>query len=192
MENVEVYRELEDRVRERTSELERANEEIRLLSVTDDLTGATNRRGFYLLAESALRLARRHNHDCLIAFLDVDGLKSVNDEHGHDVGDALITDVAQILRNTLRASDIVAPLGGDEFCVLVTESSGDRKMLKRRLQAAFDSFNESRNRPYMLSASIGLVEFHASDARTIDELIVSADKAMYEEKKARSAPGHDY
>lgn len=187
IENVEVYRELERRVQERTSELREANEEIRLLSVTDELTGVSNRRGFYLLAESALRLARRGGHDCLLAFLDVDGLKRVNDEHGHDVGDALIADVAKILREVLRASDIVARIGGDEFCVLVTESSGDRTTLRRRLCEAFDSFNESQHRPYVLSASIGLVEFHGSDIRSLDEIIACADKAMYEEKKAKTA-----
>ena len=73
LENVNVYAELEDRVRDRTAELEKAHEEVRALSVTDELTGLNNRRGFYPLAEAALHAARRHNRSCLLAFLDIDG-----------------------------------------------------------------------------------------------------------------------
>lgn len=90
MENVAVYSELEQRVRDRTAELEQANEEIQQLSITDELTGLLNRRGFYLLAQPALESARRHRHSCLLAFFDVDGLKRVNDGYGHDAGDDLI------------------------------------------------------------------------------------------------------
>lgn len=86
MENVHVYAELE---------------EIQQLSVTDDLTGVGNRRGFYLAAEPALLEARRTNRECVFGFIDVDGLKLVNDEMGHAVGDALIADVARVLRATL-------------------------------------------------------------------------------------------
>jgi diguanylate cyclase (GGDEF)-like protein len=75
------------------------------------------------------------------AFLDVDGLKRVNDEHGHDVGDMLLSDVARVLRATLRESDIVGRMGGDEFCVLVTKPTGDTAILKRRLVEAFRCFN---------------------------------------------------
>ncbi len=187
MENVEVYRELEQRVHDRTSELQQANEAIRLLSVTDELTGATNRRGFYLLAETALRAARRAGRNCLLAFLDVDGLKQVNDLHGHDVGDDLIVDVATVLRDALRESDIVARIGGDEFCVLVTDSAGAPTALKIRLLRAFQAFNESHGRPYHLSASIGLIQFAATDSSTVDELLARADESMYEEKHARSS-----
>lgn len=184
MENVQVSAELEQRVRDRTAELEKANEEIRRLSVTDELTGLNNRRGFYLLAEQALRAARRHSRNCVLAFLDIDGLKQVNDEQGHDAGDMLIFDVAQVLRATLRASDIVARIGGDEFLVLTTEIDADPGRLKERLVEAFRAFNESNRRPYRLSASIGLVQAPAADTGTVDELLSRADELMYAEKKA--------
>jgi diguanylate cyclase (GGDEF)-like protein len=183
MENVQVSSELEERVRDRTAALEKANEEIRQLSVTDELTGLNNRRGFYLLAEQALREARRHGRSCLIAFLDVDGLKRVNDEQGHDVGDSLIADVAQVLRATLRESDILARMGGDEFCVLATEPTGDPALLRNRLLEAFRCFNEAEHRPYRLSDSIGLVQAAATASVTVDELIARADELMYEEKR---------
>jgi len=122
MENVQVYSELEQRVRDRTAALEEANEEIRRLSVTDELTGLNNRRGFYLLAQQKLHGVRRLDHNCVLAFPDVDGLKRVNDEQGHDVGDALLKDVAEVLRAIRGEADILARIGGDEFCVMVTES----------------------------------------------------------------------
>jgi diguanylate cyclase (GGDEF)-like protein len=187
MANVQLYSELEQRVRDRTAELEKANEEIRRLSVTDELTGLTNRRGFYLLAEQELRAAHRLGHNCSLAYLDVDGLKRVNDEHGHDVGDTLIEDVADVLRATLRESDILARIGGDEFCVLSIEIGSDPSMLRQRLVEAFGRFNERSTRPYLLSASIGLVQVPATEIADVDQLLALADELMYVEKRA--SPG---
>ena len=184
MENVQIYSELEDRVRDRTAELEKANEEIQRLSVTDELTGFLNRRGFYLLAEPALELARRNGHSCLLAFLDVNGLKRVNDVYGHEVGDNLISDVSAALRGTLRKSDIIARMGGDEFCVLVSEPEGELSILRKRIFEAFQMFNETHNRPYRLSASVGLLHIWPADTGTLDELLVQADELMYQEKRA--------
>lgn len=185
MENVQVYSELEQRVSDRTAALEQANAEIHQLSVTDELTRLNNRRGFYLLADPALELARRHGRSCLLAFLDVDGLKRVNDEQGHEMGDQLITDVADVLRATLRRSDITARLGGDEFCVLVTEPEGDPTMLRSRVLNAFKEFNEAHERPYRLSASIGMVQTWPGETGTLDDLLARADQKMYEEKKTK-------
>lgn len=185
MENVRVYAELEERVRDRTAALEKANEYIRHLSVTDELTGLNNRRGFHPLAEAALHTARRHGRSCVLAFLDVDGLKRVNDDQGHDMGDRLLSDVAHVLRATLRESDILARVGGDEFCVLVPQSEGDPAELRERIIVAFQRFDETANRPYSVSASIGLIEAWPSDFSTLDELLAHADELMYEEKKTK-------
>ena len=187
MENVAVYAELEQRVLDRTADLERAHDEILALSVTDELTGVSNRRGFYLQAEAALHSARRDGLDCLLGYIDVDGLKQVNDTSGHVTGDALIVDVADILRATLRRSDILARLGGDEFCVLAVGSESDPAALKARLNAAMRHFNETEARSYHVSTSIGLMLIPPSDNRTLDELLASADELMYVEKRARPA-----
>lgn len=187
MENVQIYAELEQRVRDRTAELEQANEEIRQLSLTDDLTGLNNRRGFHLLANAALLAARTHGHDSALAFLDIDGLKQVNDADGHDVGDRLITDVAGVLRDTMGRSDIVARWGGDEFSVLIPEFNDDAAALKARLLDAFRRFNETATRRYQLAASIGITEVPHTDISTLDQLLARADELMYADKKARSA-----
>lgn len=191
MEHVQVYAELEQRVRDRTAALEQANAEIRKLSLTDDLTGLSNRRGFYLLAETALHAARHNGHRCLLAFIDVDGLKQVNDEYGHDTGDALICDIAQLLRDTVYESDILARLGGDEFCVLVPVHEADPERLQQRIADAFDRFNQAASRPFRLSASIGLVQTDNGTASTLDELLNQADQRMYEQKRNRIAARQD-
>lgn len=185
MENVQLYAELEQRVRDRTADLEKANDEILKLSITDDLTGLNNRRGFYLKSETALHTARRQGSRCLLVFLDVDGLKLVNDAQGHEVGDTLLVDVADLLRATLRESDVLARIGGDEFCVLIVEPDCDQAALRNRLLEAFDRFNEQNDRTYELSASIGLIAVRAADAQTVDELLARADELMYEEKKGK-------
>ena len=186
MENVAVYSELEQRVRDRTSALEQANEEIQQVSITDELTGLLNRRGFYLVAEPALASARRHGHSCVVAFLDVDGLKRVNDEYGHDAGDDLIRDVAAVLRDTLRKSDIIARMGGDEFCVLVTEPGDDSAALSERVHQGLRRFTDTRDRPYRLSASIGLAYAEPAETGALEDLIARADKLMYQAKRGKA------
>ncbi|GAA3547831.1 sensor domain-containing diguanylate cyclase [Mycolicibacterium helvum] len=185
MENVQLYSELEQRVRDRTAELERANDEIHKLSITDELTGLNNRRGFYLRSDAALHAARRQGSSCLLVFLDVDGLKLVNDAQGHEMGDALLADVADLLSGTLREFDVIARIGGDEFCVLIIEPDCDQATLRNRLLDAFERFNQDSDRTYVLSASIGMVQVNSADVDTIDELLARADELMYEEKKDR-------
>lgn len=187
MENVGVYNELEQRVRDRTTELEQEKEEKERLSLTDELTGLNNRRGFHLAAEPALETGRGQGHNSLLAFLDVDGLKSVNDTEGHDAGDDLIRDVATSLKSAVRNFDIIGRMGGDEFCLLIVDSGNDAPRLKSRLREAFRRFNESSDRPYQLAASIGVVHTSPNDDRTLEDLIKRADELMYADKVKRKA-----
>jgi diguanylate cyclase (GGDEF)-like protein len=187
IENVQIYAELDQRVRDRTAELEQANAKIHQLSLTDELTGLSNRRGFYLLAEPALRAAQRDGRRCLLAFLDVDGLKQVNDRYGHDVGDQLIADVAVVLRDTFQEPHILARVGGDEFCALLHRDDTEPARLKRQICSALGNFNQTARRPYSLSASIGVAEVKAGDASTLDEVLIRADEMMYQDKRTRSA-----
>jgi len=187
MENVAVYSELEQRVRDRTAELEQANEEIQQLSITDELTGLLNRRGFYLLAEPALEAARRNGHGCLLAFFDVDGLKRVNDAQGHDAGDDLIRDFATVLQSSLRKTDIIARMGGDEFCALVTDLDGESEELRERVLDALRSFSDTEDRPYRLWASVGLARSGVGE--TLDELLTRADELMYVDKRGKAGSG---
>jgi diguanylate cyclase (GGDEF)-like protein len=181
MENVAVYAELEKRVVERTAELTRANQAIQQISVTDTLTGLHNRRGFYQLAGAALDAGRR----IVLAFIDVDGLKKVNDGLGHAVGDSMLADIAATLKASFRHDDVMARLGGDEFCVLALDPPGDGAALRAAFLHRLDEFNSLGNRPYQLSASIGLVETMSGDARSLDQLLLQADELMYKEKQQK-------
>ena len=106
---IEQNQRLEQEIQERL----KAEAEVRQLSLTDELTGLYNRRGFFLLAEQQLKIARRTQTPCCVLFADLDGLKKINDTIGHELGDRAIVDAAQILKETFRDADIVARLGGD-------------------------------------------------------------------------------
>ena len=156
MENVQLYQELEASVQARTAELTAANEEIRNLSLTDELTGLRNRRGFFLFAEQARAMAMRAGKQSAILFADVDGLKDVNDRHGHEAGDALLRNFAGVLADTFRESDVVARVGGDEFCVLGAELNLSPEVLLARLDYNIARFNAEHTGLAPLSASAGV------------------------------------
>ena len=98
--------------------------ELSSLALTDELTGLYNRRGFICLSEVQLKLARRSGCDMVLFFIDVDGLKQINDSFGHSEGDNALIRTAEVLRMTFRESDVLARIGGDEFGALAIEASG--------------------------------------------------------------------
>ncbi|MBC9251298.1 diguanylate cyclase [Pseudomonas alcaligenes] len=185
IENVQLYQSLERRVEERTRELQQAYDRIHHLSLTDELTGLHNRRGFYLLAEQALRHSSRYSEGCTAMFLDLDGLKRVNDEMGHEQGDTMLLQAATVLRQALREVDIVARMGGDEFCVLAQGQVGE--ILEKRVQQAIAAFNAGASQPFTLSVSIGTTDMSGSLDASLDELLAIADERMYENKHQRRA-----
>lgn len=184
LENVQLVATLESRVLERTAELESANDEIRQLSLTDDLTGLYNRRGFSLLAAQELRIAARAHLDAWVLFADLDGLKQVNDLHGHDMGDRLLCAAAQVLREAFRDQDIVARIGGDEFAVFGISELGNMDAIAR-LQTHMDRYNSHMEGP-KLSMSCGVAEGSRKNA-SLDALMSEADRAMYGMKRTRPA-----
>jgi two-component system cell cycle response regulator len=160
--------------------------EFRVQSLQDDLTGLYNRRGFLTLAEQHWKLAYRTNRPFLLIFGDMDGLKKINDTLGHRLGDAALRQTAKILQQTFREADIVARLGGDEFIVLVTEAPLDRGQgLLARLQRNIKNYNRREAGTFTLSLSVGAAYFDPAEPLGLDELISSADTAMYAQKVSR-------
>jgi len=162
------------------------------LSLTDELTGLYNRRGFMTLAEQQIRLVARTKKPLLLLFADVNGLKTVNDALGHEVGDALLLDAAQALQTAFRSSDIVARLGGDEFVVLLIDpSSTSAELVKKRLETCIAHFNSVARRPYRLSLSIGVCESTAASdsGPDLQRMLADADAAMYHAKQERKKLG---
>jgi diguanylate cyclase (GGDEF)-like protein/PAS domain S-box-containing protein len=157
---------------------------LRTLSFTDELTGLYNRRGFFALAEQQLKLSNREKRGRFLFSADLDNLKKINDTLGHKEGDVVLLETSIILKRSFRDSDIIARIGGDEFVVLVTETSGSNiTSLSSRLKANLDKYNSKSNKPYVLSLSYGLTHYDPEDPCTVDELISRADRLMYQDKK---------
>ena len=187
MENITVYNQLEQRVADRTAALEQANSEILALAVTDPLTGLLNRRGFFDEAERRVKDARDAGHDCLVVFVDIDGLKAVNDRLGHRAGDDMIVAVSRTLQTVVRSDDLLARLGGDEFCALISPSPRDESVVVERLTRRFDELNSSDDMAFDLAASVGVTRITELPAAMIDELVRSSDERMYADKRSRNA-----
>jgi diguanylate cyclase (GGDEF)-like protein len=171
--------------REREERLRRSAEN---LSLTDELTQLQNRRGFFELADQALQIARRERHTMALFFMDLNGLKQINDTLGHVAGDDALRDTASVLRHTFRGSDIVARLGGDEFVALAhLHSELDIETLCARLREHLREFNETRKRPYQVDLSIGATLIDAPQDQDLEAFIARADEAMYREKKRQAA-----
>src|SRR5262249_23002037 len=142
---------------------------IRALSLTDDLTGLYNRRGFTTLAEQQMKLARRTQRGLYLLFLDLDRFKQINDTFGHLEGDRALVQAAEVLRRTFRNSDIVARLGGDEFVVLAIDTQDDRSVLLQRLQEQLQACNARSDRGYELSFSVGWARYPADGIGSLDD-----------------------
>jgi diguanylate cyclase (GGDEF)-like protein/PAS domain S-box-containing protein len=162
-------------------------EQIRAISITDQLTGLLNRRGFLTLAEQHLKLSSRTKMGMLLFFADLDGMKWINDTLGHEEGDRALTDVAVILKETFRSSDIIARIGGDEFAILTIDTTGiSPEIIMTRLQQQVDKHNNKRGRCYKISISVGTAYHDPDDPCSLDELMSHADKLMYDQKRSKS------
>ena len=158
--------------------------ELEELSLRDPLTGLYNRRGFDLLANQSLRLAKRNGRDSVLMLADMNDLKGINDTLGHAQGDLALQAAAHAFTTALRDSDIIARLGGDEFVALAVEANppGINSLLRRlREQLDLEDVNLGMSPP--LSLSIGVAPFDPKAAPSLNELIVVADRDMYDKKQ---------
>jgi diguanylate cyclase (GGDEF)-like protein len=165
-----------------------AETQLQELTLTDDLTGLRNRRGFFFLTEHEFKLARnnRTGIQLWLIYADLDGLKKINDSLGHDAGSQAIVQTAEILKGTFRESDIIARLGGDEFVVLAVGNAADSgTVMQARLQDNLRGYNIRERLPYRLSLSIGIVRVDTERAASIEEVLKQADQAMYEDKRSK-------
>ncbi|MBM3296039.1 MAG: diguanylate cyclase [Candidatus Aminicenantes bacterium] len=194
-------RRLESMVEERTAELVNANSrlqeevaerqrlmgELQCLSVTDELTGLCNRRGFQTFGGELLKMGRRINAGAFTLYIDFDRLKNINDKFGHLEGDKALLDVASILRRTFRETDILGRIGGDEFAVLgVLEHGSLVEVLTDRLQHLLEEVNAGREASRRISLSIGAVSLPIGPTLGIEDLLLAADRKMYEQKRLKN------
>jgi two-component system cell cycle response regulator len=165
-------------------------EKLRSLSLTDELTGLYNRRGFFALAGEKLKSADLNRKNLYLFYFDLDNFKWVNDALGHNVGDEVLKCAANILRDTFRDSDYVTRIGGDEFAVLaISPSSKFPEKIIARLNNLQLEYNQIRTNDYQLEMSIGYTVYNDQNPFTIEELLHQADKLMYENKKGKRTKG---
>jgi diguanylate cyclase (GGDEF)-like protein/PAS domain S-box-containing protein len=167
------------------TEKKRAAQELIELSLSDELTGLNNRRGFVTLATQQLIVADRLKQKLVLLYADLDDLKEINDQFGHKEGDRAILDIADVLKNSFRSADIIGRIGGDEFVGLAIESSDNAtESIVARLKENINARNLRGDRPYKLSLSFGLT-YHDVDAPcSLDELLERGDAQMYRQKQA--------
>jgi diguanylate cyclase (GGDEF)-like protein len=171
------------------SHLSQLQEELRQLATVDELTQLANRRGFFALGEHQLLVAARTRAAVALLFIDVDGLKNVNDEFGHSTGDLLLKEAADVIRETIRISDLAGRIGGDEFCVLLMgDPDLDPARAVERLRQAAAAHNARPGRHFQVSLSIGLSALPPGRSVTLEELIDAADEGMYEDKRGKRDP----
>ena len=192
------HEELERNVEDRTAELVRTNEilqaeiverkkleeKLRAASITDELTGLLNRRGFLAIAKKQVEIAKRDKRNFSILYLDLNEMKKINDEFGHKEGDQALLDIATVLKKTFRVSDSIARMGGDEFIVLITEphSSTIEKTVAQHLHDNLRIHNEQTEKGYRLAVSMGMAHYDPERPCSLEELLARADELMYEHK----------
>lgn len=179
--------ELERLVGERTQELKHALDQVTHLARTDPLTGLLNRRAFTEHAEHALNAARRHGRHAGVVMCDLDNFKSLNDTYGHQAGDVVLVAAANAIRTCVRESDILARFGGEEFIVLLTETTPERVAdIGERYRVAvrgmpITELVPAKSTPQTVSVGIALFP---GQAASLDQLIRAADDALYRAKDA--------
>jgi diguanylate cyclase (GGDEF)-like protein len=159
---------------------------LRELSITDELTGLANRRGFFAFAQQQLKQVRRTGERMVLLYADMDNLKAINDSEGHVAGDRALVDTARIFRETFRDSDIIARMGGDEFAaILMNATDAGVTVAQNRLRKKLEEYNSRHDNSSHLAVSIGLAVYDPAKPCSLDELIRQADSRMYEEKQRK-------
>ncbi len=168
------------------TERKKMEERLRSLSITDDLTGLYNRRGFLTFAEHHIKTAERRKERVLLILVDLDGVKQINDEYGHNIGDQALIDAAQLIKRTFRSTDVTARISGDEFVVVTTDADGNgEEAIEKRLKENLAQHNSQTAKPYRLSFSYGIAKFDPREPSSIDRLLVKADELMYASKNKK-------
>ncbi|MGH8675774.1 MAG: GGDEF domain-containing protein, partial [Burkholderiales bacterium] len=156
----------------------------KLLSETDELTGALNIRGFSIAADRLFGQALRYNRAATVLMVDSDNLKAVNDSHGHEAGNGMLRQLARLIQAELRYTDVLARYGGDEFIVLLPEtpSKGALEVAERIRDSVAGVPLEVDGKHITCTVSIG-VAGHPADGNTMDAVVARADRAMYQAKQ---------
>jgi diguanylate cyclase (GGDEF)-like protein len=160
---------------------------LRLLAVSDHLTGLYNRRGFLLLADHQWQLALRKKMSVAIFYIDLDHFKEINDSMGHKEGDLALQTTAAVLRESFRKTDLIGRLGGDEFAIIAVDTAQHSPAeLEQRLEKTLQKSNQQSNLAFQLALSVGILNCDDSlKDSSIEDLLARADVLMYLQKSVR-------
>lgn len=154
------------------------------ISKHDELTGVYNRRGYFDYAQSIIKNPANTGKNAVVVFADLDNLKLINDQFGHDDGDYALKSIANILVKSFRTSDIIGRIGGDEFAILAllnnTENIGS---ITNRIKKTNMSFNDTCDKPYFINTSVGVYPFTCSSSIELSSILEHADELLYQQKK---------
>lgn len=168
-------------------EAQSRNSALNRMSMSDELTGIYNRRGFYVNANHILKLPENEGKRGMLIFGDLDNLKTINDTFGHDDGDYAIVSAAGFLKNSLRSSDVVGRIGGDEFAAFAIFDEKDGMVgLPERIKGLAAAHNAESDKPYNVTVSVGVYELICSPELNIQQFMDKADAALYEDKKHKN------
>lgn len=158
-------------------------EKLKKLAATDRLTNIMNRRMGTTYLQKQMGRVKREGIDLTVCFIDVNGLKNVNDNFGHNEGDNLLKSTAQLLADNIRETDAVARFGGDEFLIIFNDCQlQEAKDIWNRIEKAIDNWNKNTEKPYEISLSRGFAQKTKDDDLSLDDLVNKADERMYEKK----------
>lgn len=177
----------EEKLNSAIRDLEKLNSELKSIYLIDELTGLYNRHGFNLHGSSLFKSAMITGGKLILCFCDMDGMKVINDSFGHSEGDAALKMMAQILSSSFEKEDIVARLGGDEFTIIVPNKSSRFEMdaISDRIQSNLADYNNKSGKPYKLSISTGFCSYNSGVSLTFEDLLMEADKQLYQQKKQK-------
>jgi diguanylate cyclase (GGDEF)-like protein/PAS domain S-box-containing protein len=168
------------------SEIKEAQKKLQIYATTDILTGTLNRRAGLVILEKQIQLCKRNNWNLTICYIDVDGLKGINDTYGHQEGDDYILHITNIIKEIIRESDGLCRLGGDEFLLVLPECDvPNADIVLKRIVESLDEQNARSSKPYKISFSYGLVKYDFNEQPKIGRLIAKADMEMYKHKNKK-------
>jgi len=168
------------------TEQKKMEEELHKLAHHDTLTGCCNRGYGIDLFKEQVKLAQRKKYPLLLAYINIDKFKYINDTFGHKEGDMVLKEGVKLFKSTLREIDIICRMGGDEFLLIFPDSSpNDAPLIRERLSKNLEKLNQKLAKPYKIDFSIGLSCYNPSNPLSIEELIKIADENMYEEKSKK-------
>ena len=175
---------IQDRLEQTMNEIRDKNDQLNAISVTDELTGLYNRRGYFETVQVAKQRREFSGKHGLIGYIDMDNLKQVNDQFGHKDGDFALISISNTLRKSFPRGTIIARIGGDEFAIFTPDMTGHTiEDITNSLKTCQDRVNEQSGKPYYIEFSIGLRSIVCNNILDIEAEMSDADKELYKAKQ---------